>query len=78
MLIRPTFAQRLCAGGVSLARPSLKCAGSPHSASVSGLILCLTTGTNTNGNVKCRDIDIDIDIDIDTDTDIDRHFFRYT
>lgn len=38
-----SFAQRLCAGGVSLAWPSFECAGSPQSASMSGLILCLTT-----------------------------------
>lgn len=38
-----SFAQGLCAGRVSLARPSFECACSPHSASMSGLILCFTT-----------------------------------
>lgn len=53
VLLSLTFAQRLSAGGVSLARPSLECAGSPQSASMGGLILCLTTETyKTQTKVK--------------------------
>lgn len=59
VLIRLTFAQRLCAGGVSFARPPFKRAGSPQSASMSGLILRLSTETSTktslvdeNGNYQ--------------------------
>lgn len=54
---KPTFAQRLCAGGISLAGPSLKRAGSPQSASMSGLVLRLTTDTQTHKSVtmqKCN------------------------
>lgn len=40
-----TFAQRLCARRISLARPSLERAGSPQSASVSGLIFCFAAET---------------------------------
>jgi len=42
----------MCAGGVSLAGPSLESAGSPHSASMSGLILRLTAESNTRKRVK--------------------------
>lgn len=52
LLIRLTFAQQVRAGGVPLARPPLKRAGSPQPASVSRLILRLSTGTNTQTSLK--------------------------
>lgn len=46
------FAQRLSSGGVSLARPPLEGAGSPQSASMSGLILRLSTESESRSESR--------------------------